>query len=139
MRLLSVILNAPTTHSRFSEATKLLDYGFAGYETVPVLKKNQVIQDKIPISGGKGEMIRGIAPKAMGILIKSGDPKKFEKEILLEKELRAPIDKGQKIGTLKIQQGKKVVQSMDIVSDQKIEKAGFGDYFIKIFNKWVRK
>ena len=84
-------------------------------------------------------MIRGIAPKAMGILIKSGDPKKFEKEILLEKELRAPIDKGQKIGTLKIQQGKKVVQSMDIVSDQKIEKAGFGDYFIKIFNKWVRK
>ena len=139
MRLLSVILNAPTTQARFSEATKLLDYGFAGYETVTVLKKNQVIQEKVPVSGGKGETIRGIAPKAMGLLIKSGDSKKFEKEILLKKELRAPIDKGQKIGTLKIRQGEKVLQSMDIVSDQKMEKAGFKDYFTKIFNKWIRK
>ena len=139
MRLLSVVLSAPSTQVRFSEATKLMDYGFANYETVPILKKDQVIQGDIRVSGGKEEILNGIAPEAVGLLIKAGDCKEFEKEILLEEEIKAPIVKGQKVGTLNIKQGEKIFQTMDIVSDREIDKANIFDYFIKIFNNWVRK
>jgi D-alanyl-D-alanine carboxypeptidase (penicillin-binding protein 5/6) len=139
MRLLSVVLSAPTTKVRFAEATKLMDYGFANYETVPILKKDQVIQGDIAISGGKEELINGVAPQDIGFLIKAGDSKEFEKEILLEEKIRAPLTKGQKVGTLNIRQGDKLMQSTDIVSDQEIKKANVFDYFTKIFNNWVRK
>ena len=136
---MSVVLSAPSTQVRFSEATKLMDYGFANYETVPILKKDQVIQGDIRVSGGKEEILNGIAPEAVGLLIKAGDSKEFEKEILLEEEIKAPIVKGQKVGTLNIKQGEKIFQTMDIVSDREIDKANIFDYFIKIFNNWVRK
>jgi D-alanyl-D-alanine carboxypeptidase (penicillin-binding protein 5/6) len=139
MRLLSVVLSAPTTKVRFAEATKLMDYGFANYETVPILKKDQVIQGDIAISGGKEELINGVAPQDIGFLIKAGDSKEFEKEILLEEKIRAPLTKGQKVGTLNIRQGDKLMQSTDIVSDREIKKANVFDYFTKIFNNWVRK
>jgi D-alanyl-D-alanine carboxypeptidase (penicillin-binding protein 5/6) len=139
MRLLSVVLSAPSTSLRFSEATKLMDYGFANFETVPILKKDQVIQENIFVSGGKEELINGISPEDLAFLIKAGESKEFEKEILLEEKFKAPIAKGQKIGTLNIKQGDTTLRTLDIVSDREIKKANVFDYFIKIFNNWVRK
>jgi len=139
MRLLAVVLGAPTTKVRFSESSKLLDYGFANYEIVQVLKKDQVVESDIFVSGGKEELINGVASQDVNFLIKAGESKEYEKEILLEEKLKAPIEQGQKIGTINIKQGEKVIQTLDIVSDREIKKANVFDYFKKIFNNWVRK
>ncbi len=50
MRLLSIVLNAPSTKVRFSESSKMMDYGFANYEMVSVLKKDQVVENQVPVS-----------------------------------------------------------------------------------------
>ncbi|HHY82056.1 MAG TPA: D-alanyl-D-alanine carboxypeptidase [Clostridiales bacterium] len=139
MRLLSVVLNAPTTKVRFSESTKLMDYGFANYDVVQVLKKDQVVASDVFISGGKEELINGVVPQDVSFLIKAGDPKEYEKEAMLEEKIKAPLSKGDKIGTLTIKQGDKVIQTLDIVSDRDVKKANLFDYFKKIFDSWVRK
>lgn len=139
MRLLSIVLGSPSGQVRFSQATKLMDYGFANYESLPILKKDQVIKKDIMISGGKEEMIDGVAANDIAFLLKAGQSKEFDKEIALEEKLKAPIKKGQKIGSLSILQDNKVIQSLDILSDREVKKANVFDYFKKIFDSLVKK
>lgn len=139
MRLLSIVLGSPSGQVRFSQATKLMDYGFANYESLPILKKDQVIKKDIMISGGKEEMIDGVAANDIAFLLKAGQSKEFDKEITLEEKFKAPIKKGQKIGSLSILQDNKVIQSLDILSDREVKKANVFDYFIKIFDSLVKK
>jgi D-alanyl-D-alanine carboxypeptidase (penicillin-binding protein 5/6) len=139
MRLLSIVLNAPSTKIRFSESSKMMDYGFANYEVVSLLKKDQVVENQVPISGGKEEIINGVVSKDVNFLIKSGESKEYEREIVLDEKIKAPLEKGDKIGTLTLKQDNKIVQKIDIVSDREVLKANVFDYFKKIFDHWVRK
>ncbi|NLC43257.1 MAG: D-alanyl-D-alanine carboxypeptidase [Clostridiales bacterium] len=139
MRLLSIVLNAPSTKIRFGESSKMMDYGFANYEVVSILKKDQVVENQLPISGGKEELINGVVSENVSFLIKSGDSKEYEREIILDEKISAPLNMGDKIGTLNLKQDNKVIKSLDIVSDREVLKANVFDYFKKIFDDWVRK
>ena len=56
LRLISVILNAPDSNTRFMEAAKLLDYGFENYESIPILTKGETV-DKLNIEKGQEERV----------------------------------------------------------------------------------
>ena len=112
----------------------MMDFGFANYEVVSVLKKDQVVKDNVYVSGGKEEFIDGVVSQNVSFLIKTGESRDFDKEVLLEEKIEAPLKKGDKIGTLTITQGDKVVQNLDIVSDRDVLRANVFDYFKKIFS-----
>jgi D-alanyl-D-alanine carboxypeptidase (penicillin-binding protein 5/6) len=133
------VLNAPTTKIRFSESTKMMDYGFANFELVSLLKKDQPVENQVTVYGGKEEIINGVVSQDVNFLIKTGDSKEYERETILDEKIKAPLKKGDKIGTLYLKQNDKLVQSLDIVSDRDVLKANVFDYFKKIFNNWVRK
>lgn len=139
MRLLAVVLNAPSSKVRFSESIKMLDYGFANYEIIHVLKKDQIIKDNIFVSGGKEERINGLASKNVNFLIRSGESKEFEMEVSLNDKINAPLKKGDKIGTLVLTREGQVLETIDIVSDRDLGRANVFDYFKKIFYNWTRK
>ena len=61
LRLISIVLAAPTSQLRFSEAAKLMDYGFANYDAVPLIKKDSVVERNIAVTGGKEKVISGLA------------------------------------------------------------------------------
>ncbi|MGI6527184.1 MAG: D-alanyl-D-alanine carboxypeptidase family protein [Caldicoprobacterales bacterium] len=139
MRLLAIVLNAPSTKVRFSESTKMMDYGFANYEVVSVLKNGQIVESDVVVFGGREERINGIVSQNAAFLVKVGESKEFDKEVVVEEKIQAPLLQGDKIGTLTIKQGTKVLQTLDIVSDRNVQKANVFDYFKKIFNNWIRK
>jgi len=139
MRLISVILAAPSTNIRFAEAGKLLDYGFANYESLSLVKEGQIIEKDIKVLGGKESSINGLASKDLSLLIRKGESKEYEKKVILEEGLKAPIKKGDKIGELVVEQDGRLVGAVDIVADRAVNKASIFDYFSKIFNTWLRK
>jgi len=139
LRLIAVILGAPTSQVRFSEASKLLDYGFANYESVLVVKKGQIVQNEIPVTGGKTTKIMGLAADNLSLLIGKGEPKEFTKDVQISAPLKAPIEKGQKIGELTVKRDGKEVGKVDIVAGESVEVAGVFDYFNRIFNSWLKK
>ncbi len=139
LRLIAVILGAPTSQVRFSEASKLLDYGFANYESVLVVKKGQIVQNEIPVTGGKTSKIMGLAANSLSLLIGKGDSKEFTKEIDISAPLKAPIAQGQKIGVLTVKKDGKEVGKVDILAGESVEVAGVFDYFNRIFNNWLKR
>lgn len=58
---------------------------------------------------------------------------------MIDDKLRAPIERGDKIGSLRIEIDGKTVDTIDIISDRNVSKAGLIDYIKKIFNSLIRK
>lgn len=139
MRLLSVVLAAPSTQIRFGEAQKLMDYGFANFESASLIKTGQTVVNEVPVSRGRADHIQGVAAEDVSFLNRIGSPKEYDTVTEVAEDLRAPIAQGQKIGTLKILQEGQVLREVDIVAKEAVEKATVWDYFKKIFAGWSRK
>ncbi len=136
LRLISIVLAAPTSQIRFSEAAKLMDFGFANYEAVPIIKKGELVEKQISITGGKEREISGHAAEDFFMLQKKGQSNEYDINNIVEQPIKAPIKKGQKIGAILIQKEGKDINSIDILADRDVEVASIYDYFKQIIRNW---
>src|SRR5690606_20332604 len=99
LTLISVVLGGPTSNSRFLESKKLLDFGFANYDSIPICKKNEIIK-KVKVLKEKENELNVVAENDYSLLISKASSKEIEKEVLVPEVINAPFDKGQKIGEI---------------------------------------
>lgn len=138
LKLISVVLGCDTSNIRFRESRKLLDYGFANYDSIPICKKGDVISN-LHVSKGKIDNIDIIAKEDLNILIKKGQSKDIEKEILLPKYISSPINKGDSVGRLDVKLDGKKVGKVELTIKKDIEKANVLIMLKKIFKKFLIK
>ncbi|MFA5524257.1 MAG: D-alanyl-D-alanine carboxypeptidase family protein [Tissierellales bacterium] len=131
LSLISVLLGGPTSNSRFLESKKLLDYGFANYDSIFVCKKDEVI-DRIRVTKGKENNLNIVAECDYSILIKKGDSKEIEKEIKLPEKVKAPMEKGHKLGEIILKNNGKEIGRVNLVAEKEVKKASIFDMFRKV-------
>lgn len=136
LSLISVVLGEPTSNSRFQEAKKLLDFGFANYDSLPICKKNEVIKN-LKVSKGKEDSVNIVAESDYSLIVKKGDSKQIEKEILLPEFVTAPFEKGQKIGEILLLDNGKEIGRVNLVTEKGLEKASLIDIFKKITSTFL--
>ncbi|MGF7057036.1 D-alanyl-D-alanine carboxypeptidase family protein [Brassicibacter mesophilus] len=136
LNLISVVLGCSTSSIRFNESKKLLDYGFANYDSMPICRKDDIIKI-LPISKGKSDEIKVIVKEDLAVLTKKGTSKNVEKEIALPEVINAPVKKHQKLGELVLKIDGNEVGRVDLISESEIEKASFIDMFKKMFDKLI--
>ena len=130
--LVAVVLGSPTSKIRFAAAKKLLDYGFSVYNSVQIAKKGQVIEG-INVEKGKGNTVNIVAKEDLRVLVKKGEEGDVKKEIILPETIKAPFDKGQKVGEINVTNsaGNNLGQ-VDLVTEVECKKASLFDTFKKI-------
>ncbi|MDY4574758.1 MAG: D-alanyl-D-alanine carboxypeptidase family protein [Intestinibacter sp.] len=122
--LIAVILGGQTSKDRFKDATTLLDYGFANYESVKICSKNQKLYT-LKLKKADCENVGLVAKDDLGILTKKGESKDFIKKIEVDKNLKLPIKQGTTLGKVKIYKGNKLIGQVDLVSSRDIDKASY--------------
>lgn len=135
LSLIAVIMKAPSTKVRFSEAQKLLDYGFNNYSYKELSKKNDSIK-KVTVTKGVESEINAIFKDDFGTLLKKGEDKNISQNISIDENLSAPIIKGQKIGEASFTLNGKVIGTVDIVSDKEIRKNGLMNMVSYLYKNW---
>ncbi len=133
---IAVIMAAPSSKDRFDEATKLLDYGFANYNTIEVTKKDQII-GTINLNKGKKETLEVVAKEDLKALVKKGEESKVNKQVVLPESIYAPVLKGEKIGEVVATVNGKEIGRVDIISKENVEKASIIDILKKMFNNLI--
>jgi D-alanyl-D-alanine carboxypeptidase (penicillin-binding protein 5/6) len=99
VRLISVILGADSEDARMSETRRLLDYGFYNFRSI-TFKDGEVVGN-VSIPLGRKEKIDALMKETMTFLVPKGkDDSQIVKEIELVKGLKAPVAKGEKLGSL---------------------------------------
>ncbi len=137
MQLIAVVLGAPTSAKRFSSAKALLDYGFAGYKIEKATIKDEEFM-RCEISKGIQEDIGVCAKEDFSILKARGDNEETQKEVVLNEKISAPINKGDKLGVIKIttEDGEKEV---DLIATEDVEKMGIRDIIENFFDMLIGK
>ena len=122
--LVAVTLGAETSPERFKDATSLLNFGFANYESVKLCSKNDNIAT-LTLDKADEQKINLVAKEDLSVLIKKGGHKDFTRKIKVNENPTIPIKKGTNLGYVEIYQGKTLVGKVDLVNTKDIQKASY--------------
>lgn len=135
LSLIAVVLKAPTPAIRFSNAQKLLDYGFSNYTVTSFGKKGDVIKS-VEIKKGTTSSIDAILENDAEVLMSNGNNKDVTQEIKLDDTFNAPILEGQKLGEVEFSINGNVVSTVNLVANKSSDKLSFDSIIKFVMNKW---
>lgn len=135
LSLIGVIMKAPTSKIRFSEAQKLLDYGFNNYEFKEFGKQNDIIKT-INVNKGTPSTLDIILENDSGVLVKKGTNQEIIQNISLNENISAPILEGQKLGEITYTLNGELLDSVNLVASSNINKLTFFNISKFILLKW---
>lgn len=140
MRLIAVVLGAPSDKVRFAESEKLLGWGFRFFETVTPVKAATPLTSQKVWYGDKGEVALGVANDA-SITIPKGELKNLKASFTLTNPvLEAPLTQNQVVGTVNFLLNDEVIEQRPLVVKEAVEEGGFfsriWDFVVKTVSGW---
>lgn len=133
MRLISVVMGEESNGLRTSETSALLDYGFAQYKSTELVKQGDVVTE-VQIEKAKNQNVSIITKDNASIL-----SKKTEKmgDITYETKLdkiKAPVKKGDKVGTLKVKEDGKLIKEITLTVKQDVKEANI----LELYGRYLK-
>lgn len=135
LSLIAVIMRGETSAIRFSEAQKLLDYGFSNFEYVQCSKKDEILKT-INVYKGTNSTVELSFENDSGCLIKKGEAKNITTDIFIPDNISAPIEKSQKIGEVTYSINGKEISRVNIIANENVKKLNFINMTSKIIGSW---
>ncbi|EKO3537586.1 serine hydrolase [Vibrio fluvialis] len=136
MRLIAVVMGTKDMNARKSESKKLLSYGFRFFETVAPHKAGETFVDEKIWMGDKSTVALGVNEDTY-VTLPRGQAKDLTASFVLEKELKAPIKKGDVVGKLYYQLNGGDVAQYPLMALEDVEEGGLfsrlWDYIVLLF------
>ena len=132
--LIAVVMGSSTSQERFAACKSLLDYGFANYALVsPDLSG----EHKIPVRLGLADTVTAVPTEDTRLLIDKSQKNSITTEIVLDETVTAPVSKGQRLGTLTVKAGDKVLAQVPMVAQEGVSRLSWSDLFWQILQALV--
>jgi D-alanyl-D-alanine carboxypeptidase (penicillin-binding protein 5/6) len=133
-RLISVVMGSQTSKERNAENSKLFNYGFANYETRPLVLKGSKVLNPVYVDGGKTNSVNLICQND---LYHFG--KRSKAEITFEstvKTLKAPLKAGRAVGELIIKMDGAEIGRVNLLAETSVAKKSYLDIINDITGSW---
>jgi len=138
MRLISVVLGAENSKTRFKQCSELLDWGFSNYKSVCLISKDTELPIKADVKRATLPQISVKSNVEYWDLIKNGE--KSSVEIHYEfNDIRAPLTTRDKVGEAVIVSDGVVLDRIDLFPTQDIQAIKYGESIEKVLNSWKIK
>ena len=121
-RINSVASGFDTKNSRSRESIKLLTWGLRSFDTVKVSLKNEPI-DKLNVWLGKKKKVDVVTSEDIYLTIPKRKKKIIKAIIEYNGPIKAPILKGEKVGSLNVYISGELMKKVDILSNENIKRA----------------
>ncbi len=123
-RLISVVLGAASESARAIESQKLLNHGFQNFEAVRIYAKGQPA-GSYEVWKGQEDAVDGGFEREVMLAVPRGQANQVKAEIERVQPLVAPIAQGQRIGTLRVRIGDRLVAERPLTALKGVEPAGW--------------
>ena len=124
MRLISVVMGATSERARAVESQKLLNYGFRYYESIKLYEPLESLR-QVRVWEGLHESLAVGLEDLVQLTIPRGSRGALEADIVLEPIIRAPITRGQVLGTLTVRLDGESLLERPVVALNGVKPAGF--------------
>ena len=135
LSLIAVIMKGETSNIRFSEAQKLLDYGFSNYEYVNFAKKADSIKT-INVDKGILSTVDGILESNSGCIVPKGKSKNISYNISIPDTISAPISKGEKLGEISYTLDGSIISTVNVIAKEDVKKLSLFNMSSRIIENW---
>jgi len=123
MRLIAVIMGAPTEDSRADGSQRLFNYGFRFYKTYKLYSAGDPITES-RVWKGQQKHISASIIEDIFVTIPQGQYNQLKVSSTIQQPVIAPIHKGQKLGVLKIRLNNETLAQEDLFAQSPVEKGG---------------
>jgi D-alanyl-D-alanine carboxypeptidase (penicillin-binding protein 5/6) len=138
MRVIAVVFGADTPKDRNAQVTKMLDYAFSQYQTHPLFKKDQILT-KMKVSKGSENEANLMTSEPISILTKKGENvDDVTQEIVMKKDVRAPIKRGDELGSLQLKKDEKIIAESKLVAEKNIDEASWWKLFKRVMGDFTK-
>ena len=133
LSLIAVVLGCDTGKDRFSDATSILDYGFANFTSF----KPQTPDDLLPelaVTSGMQNTVKTDCKITESYICPKGEAESNTYKIAYNDDISAPINKGDVLGKVMYYSGDKKLGEFDITAAEDVEEMTFGSVFSLLIN-----
>ncbi len=135
-RLISVIIKAPDSKTRFKEASSMFNYGFDNYVSRMIVDTNKPLNFDVKVLGGKKDNLEIVASQPLYLFSNKNQKRSVEFDFVLKEKIKAPVQKGQSIGELVVYENGVEIATINVVSNENIEKKGYIDNVKDVIDNW---
>lgn len=130
-------MKAPSSTVRFTEASKLLDYGFSTYTYKQFANAGDVLKN-VEINKDVNSSLNLVYEENTGTLIKKGEDKNIDEILTIENNISAPISEGQRLEQISYNLNGSTISSVNLVAQNDIKKIGVLSFSKKVLLTWLR-
>ena len=135
MRLISVIVGAPNSKTRFNESATLFNYGFANYESKKLVDGTSALA-QVKVAKGKEESVDVFAQESFSAVVKKGDNSNYQVDMQILPSVKAPMKAGQKVGSVAILKDGNIVKTIAVVVKNDVKALSWFETMDRILQKW---
>lgn len=114
MRLVAVVLGAPSNGQRFVQAAKLLDWGFDNFEQVEVVKQGELLPMHVRV--GADEVMQPVAQRTVTVIVPKKDAGSIKMDFAVPASLYGPLASDQTVGQVIVRDHSEVLATFDAIS-----------------------
>ncbi len=134
-RVLTVLVGTDSEATRAEESLKILNWSFQNFDTVKLFDKSQPGLDA-RVWEGKVETVKLGPPAPVWIAVPRGKAAEVKPVAERTDPLVAPLEKGQKVGTLRLTLDNKTLRLEPLVVQESVERAGFFGRIVDTVKRW---
>jgi len=136
MRLISIVLGTKSEKARENVSQSLLSYGFRFYESNKLYSAGESLNSARVWMGANETVSLGVS-EDLYVTIPRGQYKKLDAQLNVNKEIEAPLTKGQQLGVVSIKLEGKEIISQPLIALQSVDEGSLWqrgkDHIIKLF------
>jgi D-alanyl-D-alanine carboxypeptidase (penicillin-binding protein 5/6) len=121
LRLIVVVNGLKTAKDRADEAKKLLDWGFSGFEQRPLFAEGEIL-GQARVFAGTQTSVNLVGRRAISMLIPRNNHDRISAKIVYSGPVPAPVQEGQRIGTLRVYRGTNVALEVPLQAAETVER-----------------
>ena len=121
--LIAGVMGCKTTDIRLKEISKLLDYGFANYDTALVAEKGQAMGE-LTLEKGTPDKINAVTAEKSTLLVNKGEAGNVSAQAIIWEDIKLPLKEGDQVGELSILKNGEEITKVPLIAEQSAEKVG---------------
>jgi serine-type D-Ala-D-Ala carboxypeptidase (penicillin-binding protein 5/6) len=114
MRLIAVILGAPSNQQRFAQAGKLMEWGFEEFTALPLLKSGQPLPVHVQVH--EGPLIQPVAAADLKVVVEKADVPTVQVVYDVPPAIDGPVVNGEPLGRVVVHENGQVMTEVMAIS-----------------------
>ena len=135
MRLISVIVGAQNSKTRFNESALLLNYGFGNFQSEKLVDSDKVLKT-VNVSKGKTDKVEVVPKESFSAVVKKGTTSGYVADVLVKDTVKAPIKAGDVVGEVTVTKNGNIIKKIPIVAKDGTKHLSWFETAKQVMKKW---